>query len=171
MQSARLWARLLGVEGAVIGRVWYDEQAGAVVVAARPRKHQLGRCGVCRRRCGGFDRGEGRRRWRALDLGTFKAFVEADAPRVRCPDHGVVVMAVPWARHGARHTRAFDDTPRVAGGAHLASRPWGSCCGWRGRPLAGSSPVSPRMPSRRPTGLTGCAGSGSMRSPVRHEAP
>jgi transposase len=110
VQSARLWARLLGVEGAVIGRVWYDEQAGAVVVAARPRKHQLGRCGVCGRRCGGFDRGEGRRRWRALDLGTLKAFVEADAPRVRCPEHGVVVMAVPWARHGARHTRVFDDT-------------------------------------------------------------
>jgi transposase len=110
VQSARLWARLLGVEGAVIGRVWYDEQAGAVVVAARPRKHQLGRCGVCGRRCGGFDRGEGRRRWRALDLGTLKAFVEADAPRVRCPEHGVVVVAVPWARHGARHTRGFDDT-------------------------------------------------------------
>src|SRR5512132_1859162 len=30
--------------------------------------------------------------------------------RVRCPEHGVVVVAVPWARHGARHTRGFDDT-------------------------------------------------------------
>jgi transposase len=110
VRSARLWARLLGVEGAIIGRVWFDDQAEAVVVAARPRKHLLGRCGVCARRCGGFDRGEGRRRWRALDLGTFKAFVEADAPRVSCPEHGVVVAGVPWARHGARHTHAFDDT-------------------------------------------------------------
>ena len=25
------------------------------------------------------------------------------------PDHGVTVAAVPWARHGAGHTRAFDD--------------------------------------------------------------
>ncbi len=25
-------------------------------------------------------------------------------------EHGVVVAAVPWARHGAGHTRAFDDT-------------------------------------------------------------
>ena len=31
-------------------------------------------------------------------------------PRVRCRDHGVVVAWVPWARHGAGHTRAFDDT-------------------------------------------------------------
>jgi transposase len=110
VRAARLWARLVGVEGAVIQHVWFDEQAGAVVVAARPRKHLQGRCGVCARRCPGFDRGEGRRRWRGLDLGTVRAFVEADAPRVRCPEHGVVVVAVPWARHGARHTRAFDDT-------------------------------------------------------------
>jgi transposase len=88
----------------------YDEQAGVVVVTARPRKHLQGRCGVCARRCPGFDQGEGRRRWRALDLGMLKAFVEADVPRVRCPEHGVVVVAVPWARHGARHTRGFDDT-------------------------------------------------------------
>jgi hypothetical protein len=34
-----------------------------------------------------------------------KAFVEAEAPRVSCPTHGVVVAHVPWARH----TRGFDD--------------------------------------------------------------
>jgi transposase len=27
---------------------------------------------------------------------------------VRCPEHGVVVAWVPWARHGVGHTRAFD---------------------------------------------------------------
>jgi transposase len=44
-----------------------------------------------------------------LDLGVVVAVLEADAPRVRCPEHGVVVAAVPWARHGAGHTRFFDD--------------------------------------------------------------
>jgi transposase len=110
VRTARLWARLVGVEGAVVQRVWFDEQADAVVVAARPRKPLLDRCGRCQRRCPRFDQGEGRRRWRALDLGTLRAVVEADAPRVRCSEHGVVVAAVPWARHGARHTYAFDDT-------------------------------------------------------------
>ena len=57
----------------------------------------------------GLDLGEGRRRWRALDLGTTFAFVEAGAPRVRCRDHGVVVGAVPWVRHRSRFTRAFAD--------------------------------------------------------------
>jgi transposase len=45
-----------------------------------------------------------------LDLGTVRVFVEVDAPRVCCPVHGVVVAAVPWARHGAGHTLAFDQT-------------------------------------------------------------
>jgi transposase len=44
-----------------------------------------------------------------LDLGTTKVFLEANAPRVRCDDHGVTVAAVPWARHAAGHTRDFDD--------------------------------------------------------------
>jgi transposase len=35
-------------------------------------------------------------------------FVVACVPRVSCAEHGVVVAAVPWARHGARHTMAFE---------------------------------------------------------------
>src|SRR5207247_202122 len=43
-----------------------------------------------------------------LDLGTIRAYLEADTPRVSCPEHGVITAAVPWARHGAAHTRFFD---------------------------------------------------------------
>jgi len=110
VRSATLWARLLGVEQGVVERVELDEDAEAIVVAVRPRKGVKRRCGKCGRRCPGFDRGEGRRRWRALDLGTVRASLEAEAPRVCCPERGVVVAAVPWARHGAGHTRVFDDT-------------------------------------------------------------
>jgi transposase len=42
------------------------------------------------------------------DVATKRAFLEADQPRVRCPEHGVVAAAVPWARHGVGHTREFD---------------------------------------------------------------
>jgi transposase len=108
VRTGRVWARLLGLGAAVVEEVNFGDE-GNVVVAARPRWHERDRCGVCRRRSPGFDLGEGRRRWRALDLGTVLAFVEADAPRVRCRDHGVVVCAVPWARHGSRFTRSFED--------------------------------------------------------------
>jgi transposase len=36
------------------------------------------------------------------------AYLEADAPRVRCSIHGVVVAHVPWAAHDAGHTLVFD---------------------------------------------------------------
>jgi transposase len=82
---------------------------GALIVAVRPKSGERDRCGVCRRRCPGFDLGVGRRRWRTLDVGTTLSYLEADAPRVTCRRHGVVVCAVPWARHQARFTRTFED--------------------------------------------------------------
>jgi transposase len=110
VRKSRVWQRLLGLERAVVEEVEFDPVGGVLVVHARPAARGRRRCGVCGRRCPGYDRGQGRRRWRALDLGTIMAFVEAEAPRVRCVEHAVVVAAVPWARHGAGHTRAFDDT-------------------------------------------------------------
>ncbi len=112
MRASRLWVRMLGCGNTVIESVdWHQEETGqlAVTVHVRPRKRLASRCGICGKKRPGYDKGEGRRRWRALDLGTVRAELEAAAPRVACPEHGVVVAAVPWARHGAAHTRFFDD--------------------------------------------------------------
>ena len=108
MQNATLWRALLGVEKTVIEDIEFDEDAEVVVAHVRPRRASKGRCGRCGSRASWYDRGEGRRRWRALDLGTIEVFLEADAPRVACPVHGPTVRQVPWARHGAGHTLAFD---------------------------------------------------------------
>jgi transposase len=107
----RVWRPLLGVDDRmVLEHVELDDAAGVVVAHVRPKARQRRRCGVCGRRSPWYDRGQGRRRWRGLDLGTVQVFVEADAPRVTCQEHGVTVARVPWARHGSRHTRAFEDT-------------------------------------------------------------
>jgi transposase len=101
---------MVGVDkAAVIEEVEVDEAANAVVVRVRPRRATKRRCGRCGVRAPGYDQGEGRRRWRCLDLGPVMCFLEADSPRVNCPDHGPIVAQVPWARHGAGHTRHFDD--------------------------------------------------------------
>jgi len=110
VRDVSLWGRLLGVERTVIERMEFDEDAELLVAHVRPTKRQRSRCGVCGRRSPGYDAGAGRRRWRALDLGTLCAVLEADAPRVACREHGVVVASVPWARHDAGHTYAFDET-------------------------------------------------------------
>ena len=108
MRSKSVWKKLLGLERAVVEGVEVGDD-GTIVVSVRPKAKERDRCPHCRRRCAGYDWGDGRRRWRALDLGTTFAYLEGWAPRVRCKQHGVVVAAVPWARHGAGFTRAFED--------------------------------------------------------------
>lgn len=108
MRNASLWRALLGVEDTVIEDVEFDEDTELVVAHVRPRRPGRGRCGACGARAPWYDRGEGRRRWRGLDLGTLELWLEAEAPRVNCPTHGPTVRQVPWARHGAGHTYGFD---------------------------------------------------------------
>ena len=108
MRWVRVWALLVGVERTVVEGADFEE-GGALVVAVRPGFRERSRCGICRRRCPGYDEGEGRRRWRTLDLGTTRCYLEAEAPRVSCKRHGVIVAAVPWARHDSRFTRSFEN--------------------------------------------------------------
>jgi transposase len=111
VRNAKVWAGVLGVERSiVIDGVEFDDETEVAVFAVRPRKGAKGRCGRCQRRCPGYDQGQGRRQWRGPDLGLYRTFLEADAPRVTCREHGVVVASVPWARHDARHTTVFEDT-------------------------------------------------------------
>jgi transposase len=113
VSGVSVWKVLLGVEQRVVVEDVELEVAGggeAVLVASvRPAKRWASRCGQCLRRCPGYDRGDGRRRWRGLDLGSSRVFLEAEAQRVRCGEHGVVVAAVPWARHDSAFTAAFED--------------------------------------------------------------
>jgi hypothetical protein len=51
-----------------------------------------------------------RRRWRHLDIAGTKVFLEAPVRRLACGAcQRVVTEDVDWARHGARHTRLFDN--------------------------------------------------------------
>jgi len=48
------------------------------------------------------------RRWRSLDFGSQRVYIEAFAPRVKCPEHGVLVAKVPWSRHDSGYTYDFE---------------------------------------------------------------
>jgi len=107
-RMSAMWSRSQGLVGAVIEDVAVGED-GSVVISARPRAGERERCGKCHERCPYRDQGDGRRQWRGLDNGVVRVYVEGDAPRVACPEHGVIVAAVSWARHDAGFTRMFDD--------------------------------------------------------------
>lgn len=109
MLGANVWRRMIGVDRATVIEAVEEDGDDAVIVHVRPRRDSKRRCGRCGVRAPGYDQGEGRRRWRSIDLGTVQCFLESDSPRVNCPEHGPTVAQVPWARHGAGHTRDFDD--------------------------------------------------------------
>lgn len=48
------------------------------------------------------------RSWRHLDTCQYRTTVTAQVPRVRCPEHGVHQVSVPWAEPGARFTALFE---------------------------------------------------------------
>ena len=110
MQNNKVWERACGLTRTVVEGVRVDDTNESLIVSARPDAKARGRCGRCNRRAPGYDQGHGRRRWRTLDAGVTKVFIEANAPRVNCAEHGPTVIAVPWARHDAGHTRVFDET-------------------------------------------------------------
>jgi transposase len=105
-----LWREAFGLDKTtVISSVAWDEDRDAFVASVRPHKRWKSCCGRCGVPSPGYDQGEGVRQWRTLDLGSTPAYLESAAPRVSCPDHGVTVAAVPWARHGSRQTSWFED--------------------------------------------------------------
>lgn len=110
-----LWKRLLRVGDRVVIEGVTEEardDGGPVVVVSvrlRRRRSRRGFCGRCGRLSPGHDGGAGRRRWRSLDQGTTRTYIEAAAPRVACKVHGATVAEVPWARHDVGFTRDFED--------------------------------------------------------------
>jgi transposase len=100
--------RMLRLPGASVIDVSFS--AVGVIVTVRLRRHRrvCSRCGQTGRRVRAHDRRI--KRWRHVDLGACRCFIECDLRRVWCADCGAQPDAVPWARPGSRYTRDFEDT-------------------------------------------------------------
>lgn len=96
MRNARVWHALLGVDKTVVEAVEFDEGEQILIGRVRAARGAASRCGVCQHRCGRYDTGEGRRRWRALDVGTVQGSGGGRRATRLLPRAG--------------HTRAFDET-------------------------------------------------------------
>jgi len=109
MHTKSLIKRLLTVEQIIVEDVYFEQaEEEILIVKARPPKRATSRCPQCGRRCPGYDSATKSRRWRSLDLGSQRVYIESNAPRVHCPDHGVIVAKVPWARHHSDYTYDFE---------------------------------------------------------------
>ncbi|MGE9908108.1 helix-turn-helix domain-containing protein [Lachnospiraceae bacterium SGI.231] len=109
MRTKNVIQSLVGTKKMVVKDFFLEAETNAFVIAARPTKTEQCRCSRCHCKAKYYDGGRGARRWRTLDIGSSKAFVEASAPRVCCKKHGVVVADVPLARLNSRFCKAFEE--------------------------------------------------------------
>lgn len=110
MQVNSLIKRLLNTKDIVVEEVYFDtyREEEILVIRVRPYKRQTHCCPLCGKKCSGYDLGDKLRRWRSMDFGGMRVYIEAYAPRVKCKEHGVVVARVPWAEHNTGYTRDFE---------------------------------------------------------------
>lgn len=105
MRIRTVFGRLLSLQGARVRAVEFGSEAVMVTVARRQRRHRCPRCEYTS--MAAWDRHE--REWRHVSLGKWRVVIRATLCRVNCPDHGVLVEAVPWAAHESRFTLDFED--------------------------------------------------------------
>lgn len=107
MRDKDLYAAILGIH-----RPW---QVTEVVLAPESEEVRVSiehvpgtrfTCPTCGKECPGYDRR--RRAWRHLDTCQFKTMLEADVPRIKCPEHGVLQIQVPWAEPGCGFTALME---------------------------------------------------------------
>jgi transposase len=63
-------------------------------------------CPVCGAQCAAHDFQE--KTWRHLNFFQHHCHIHASVPRVKCPEHGVKLVEVPWARKGSAFTLLFE---------------------------------------------------------------
>jgi len=105
MRVTKVCRQLTGVEALYASDV--ELTPGGLVFAVRPRWRRP-RCGGCGRRAPGYDR-RPERDWRHLAVGSTVLWLRYAPWRVACPDCGVTVEQVPWARHDRRFTLALEE--------------------------------------------------------------
>ena len=107
MRVTTVFKRLLRLDDVNVTGVEFVARMIIVSVVLRRRRLIWPHCGW--KTSARYDTRDRPSRWRHLDLGVWQVEIRATLRRLRCPTHGVVVEAVPFARPGAHLTRDFDD--------------------------------------------------------------
>lgn len=106
MDEKSLYAHILNLPAPwQVQSLSLDESAGAVTVVVGIAKNTQLLCPTCGQQCPVHDHRH--RKWCHLDTCQFMTVVEANVPRVMCPNHGCQTLPVPWAGPGSRYTLLF----------------------------------------------------------------
>ena len=111
--SERIFKALLGVKSTIIESITIERDKDgfpSLRIRVRPKKRDSDRCPICGRHCPGYDKRKMLKTWRTLDFCGHRAVLVGQTHRVRCPHHGVVTAAVPWAAANSGFTYALDQS-------------------------------------------------------------
>lgn len=107
MRATTLVNKLLDLPGLTVSGV--SLRPGELLVDVEPTARKL-RCPHCDfTTWARYDTRPAPSRWRHLDFGASTVVLRADLRRLDCPEHGVKVEWVPWARYRAGFTVDFED--------------------------------------------------------------
>ncbi len=107
MNDANLYAKILGLRRPWrVLNVTVREALKTITVFGGPEPGSSLRYPQCRQICPGYDSRV--RRWRHLDACEYQTWIEAEVPRVQCPEHGCVQVSVAWASSYSRDTKKFE---------------------------------------------------------------
>ena len=107
MRATTLLNRLLDLPGIDVSGVSLDGRRMLAEVRLRARRLACPLCPFTTR--ARYDTRRVPSSWQHLDFGTATVVVFAYLRRLDCPEHGVLVEAVPFARHRSGFTRDFED--------------------------------------------------------------
>jgi transposase len=106
MRVCAAFSRLLRLDGIWVRGVQFGADRVVVTVALRRRRLICPLCGYSTRHR--HNRQHVESVWRHLDLGVWRLELRAQLRRLECPEHGVRVEGVPFARHASGFTRDFE---------------------------------------------------------------
>lgn len=156
MRDTELYQQILGLEAPwSVAKVALDVKEQRVDVYAEHGKRKTWPCPECGKDCGLHDHDE-ERTWRHLDSCQFQTVLHARIPRVRCEDHGVKQVRVPWAEPRSRFTLLFEHLAidvlqhtDVLGAAKILRISWDEAHGIMARAVArGKARREHRVPER-----------------------
>ena len=87
-------------------RLDIDKQPHELHLAVSSERGTKYACPVCGAQCPAHDFQE--KTWRHLNFFQHHCYIHASVPRVKCPEHGVKLVEVPWARKGSAFTLLFE---------------------------------------------------------------
>ena len=89
-----------------VSNIEVDEKLERLTIEMTLKEDAIWGCPVCgeRMHVHGYDS----RTWRHLDTQSYKTFLTAQTPTVKCPTHGAQTVRVPWAETYSRFTMAFE---------------------------------------------------------------